>query len=169
MQDVRQCSKCGYLSIRHTDDHQLYEASSVYRNTGHVPHAFNRSADTFSRVPVCFVMAWPLDAEAPSEYHKNRDKIGVQDALKIIDKDRMCHEFTDWIPGHTPKEHREMMLSRELLREERKWREDQAERERQWRKEDRRSNLSYLIVAAVSAVIGAIAVLIAADKLPWFN
>jgi hypothetical protein len=125
---------------------------------------------------------------------KTRDDWSVHDAKTVIERERECAAFKEWVQGHSPKEHYEMKLlqeQREYERErdkaqrdwelkrlelerqrdkdERDWRLKQARRERRWRKEDRRSNGIQLIVAAIVGVVGAIATLIAASKLPWFN
>jgi hypothetical protein len=58
-------------------------------------------------------------------------------AAKIVmETERLCGDFRPWVPGLTPKEHIDMVFTETLLAAQNARAEAQAERERQWRKED---------------------------------
>jgi hypothetical protein len=111
-------------------------------------------------MPLCFAQKTELAADILSS---GLEHGGGRNA---IEKDRVCDSFTAWIPGFTPKEHREMYNHLEM----RKWQAEQekdsrawhAEREnasRAWQssesKKNRTANLcTALIAAIVSAFFG---------------
>ncbi|MDZ4687897.1 MAG: hypothetical protein SH850_22720 [Planctomycetaceae bacterium] len=130
--------------------------------------------------PVCFVNATNFHQEIGGEATQGS-------VLTAIKADRSCDEFVSWTQGFSPKEHAEM-LQQQALREwqrerddadrawrerqadrEHAWREQQADRERHWRKEDRRTAMMNLIVAAAVGLIGGAVTLIAANKLAWYQ
>jgi hypothetical protein len=59
------------------------------------------------------------------------------DAAKaFMQRERDCKKLTPWIPGLTPKEHIDMLATREMLDAQAARLDAQAAREREWRKED---------------------------------
>lgn len=162
---MAKCSECGYLTLRNVETLALEEASDRYRQDACRTTKTNRYLHEDS--PLCFVRAICFRSLLG-------DDTSVPNLVSVINQERACDHWIEWMQGFTPKEHAEMLQHEALLeyqrrhdREEREWRERQAERDRLWRKQDRWSALSMLLVAAASGVIGAVATLIAAGKLPW--
>jgi hypothetical protein len=60
----------------------------------------------------------------------------VQAGLAVIQMDRDCPKFIQWTPALTPKEHVDMLATREMLDAQAARLDAQAVREREWRKED---------------------------------
>ena len=91
--------------------------------------------------------------------------------LGAFQEPRECEAFTQWRQGFTPKEHAEMDdrkrerdWQREMAKEDRKWREDQASLAEERHNESMRTASR---VSLLSAVIGFAAAL-AAVVLAWF-
>lgn len=60
------------------------------------------------------------------------------------------------------------MFNLELLAQAERYRAEQAERDRQWRKEDRWSGFCMLVVAAAVGAASVVATLIASGKMAWY-
>jgi hypothetical protein len=109
-----------------------------------------------ARTPICFARKIPLAKmayERLGEMEKLPDvKFGLSDGvLGIIQQERICSEFIKWIPGSTPKEHREMMdRERMLQREDRR---DREQREWQERQERKRFNWNIIIFGLIVTAI----------------
>ena len=131
------CADCGFLALRDRNDGSLAEADSEYRITGS-PMARER----YKAGPICLMQAHDLNhavREAYEEcgkgmstattftewYLRGADPDDLLITASVIGKERCCPEFTKWLQGSTPKEHREML--------DRQWRMD---RQRKWDQED---------------------------------
>lgn len=160
MPDNVKCAECGYLAVRHVETRQLLDAEIAFREQGSLPS--RRSPDwigipIYDELPVCFARAVSFRQEIKTPASDER-------RLDCVQKQRNCDKITDWHQGFTPKEHREMLLSKEALeiqREEqandRIWRDTQATKDHEWRKEEaawRRKELWVMggIVTFVSVV-----------------
>ena len=154
------CADCGFLAVRDTDTREFSEVELGMLKEWEIPRSTLRPAfKRFEDVPVCFVLAARLT-------------VGV--VLEVIRTERKCSRFTPREHGFTPKDHREMELSRDLLRTQqeqrdhdrdwearqeaatREWQEKQ-ERERREREDTRDKINRYLGVAAIaSGLVGVL-------------
>lgn len=164
------CADCGFVALRKFPEQTLDEAPQEYRDTGNVPHQPQGGYVTYD-IAVCFMRAANLKQELDAE---TGYQSGHELHRRVINKQRECSQFTDWVQGFSPREHQEMIRQEKLLewqrdreKDDREWRDKQAERDRTWRREDRWSALCMLIVAAVSGVICSVATLIAGGRIPW--
>ena len=94
------CADCGFLALKRSMTPELDEAPKSYRISG-------KRLGTHKQSPVCFVRAYDLEWEVGWVV---RDLMRIE-TLKVIQKDRSdCPEWTPWIQGDSPKEHRRMLL-----------------------------------------------------------
>jgi hypothetical protein len=120
------CADCGFLAVRGTD-RILHEVERESRRTGRM------GSNILASAPTCFVQAADLQKEMVDSGSVDNK------AAAVINKDRVCPPaglsigFTPWIQGYTPKEHREMIDSREM----RAWQAEQREKDRVWQDEQR--------------------------------
>jgi len=89
-------------------------------------------------VPVCGIGVYDLGEEWQGNKLNAEQKLGdmANRAKEVMQKDRDCKKFTPRVWGLTPKEHIDMLATQEMLNAQAARAEAQAERERQWRKED---------------------------------
>ena len=98
---MKACNNCGFLARRGVEE-RITEAGKMFRNTG-------KSAD-FAFYPTCTAMAANLEQEFTALESVHAD----DPVLEVIQKDRSgCPEWTPWIRGFSPKEHREMLIRKE--------------------------------------------------------
>jgi hypothetical protein len=129
---VVKCSDCGYLAVRHLETRELWEAEGGCRETGEIPPDLNRPKNLYDEVPLCFERLRFFDPEQCAS------PAGRKEAQQM--EIGPCVGFVKWQHGFTPKEHREMLDRKELLKwqakredDDRQWRADQARGERTWR------------------------------------
>ncbi len=94
------CKDCGYLGVREANGTQLVNPDKTQREVGRAINGITEHC------PVCAIAAFDLPAE-------HRDPPGMnpsEHAANIMAKDRECHQFTDNMPGLSPKEHIDMNL-----------------------------------------------------------
>lgn len=126
------CADCGYLGVRHIENQTLVSPGEEQRRTGSPPTIEQggtiggRTLPVLDTRPVCAVRAFPLDEEL----------LASVSAKDVMQKDRPCGRSTPWIPGLTPKEHIDMIATQAMLDANLKAQKEQAQRERDWRKED---------------------------------
>ena len=130
------CVDCGYLGVREIDNQRLVNPGAEQRKSGQPPGNFNGVAITLVE-PICTVAAFDLEAEVSGP--------GPAPAAKVMDKDRECEQFTEWVPALTPKEHLDMNLlerqrdwQRQCEKEDREWREKCSREDKKWREEQAR-------------------------------
>ena len=123
------CAECGYLGIW---DMEWLHADEEFRREGVL-----RVAGRIFITPRCFAVA----ADLREEQRALREQgMGPGDANKsFLAKDRACGAWTEWRPGFTPKEHREM-IDAERLRE---WQANREDADRAWRERQRRDELEW--------------------------
>jgi hypothetical protein len=144
------CADCGFLAVRHMDTRALLDAEELLRVNGEIPSR-NTGMMIYDEWPVCFIRRANFRKEM-------NDNSGSPHRKKVLNDKRECDDgFTPWQQGLTPKEHLEMQLDH-------KWRMEQAEREREWRKEDialaekaMKVNIRSYLLAAVIGFAGALA------------
>jgi hypothetical protein len=160
-EDEGRCDTCGFLAMRFYHDAGLHEATQEFRELG-----LDTNAEAaITRLPFCIVQAARLDKEIEA-HHKSTQapnmSLGAPSIMAILQKkDRECREWTEWIPGFSPKEHLEMM-NRERMqkwqeeREEadRKWRTEQEEKTRQWQERMAKGRLHVdIVVFAIGVTV----------------
>ncbi len=107
------CADCGFLSIRKSDEGNskpCRETPPVTRETGHRPNT------DFETRPYCFVEAIPID-EAYRKAVTFNPPHGENDRARlfkgVIDEPRACDQFCQYVPGKSPMQMKEMILSEE--------------------------------------------------------
>jgi hypothetical protein len=119
------CQNCGFLSLRDGAT-RLIEADIEAREEGHTSHS------GCSSTPYCFLMAIRIDKEpGPAEVAAPKRFVA------IISRDRECSKFTDWHPGMSPKEHKEMIDEQRL----REWQEERRTADRAFQAQQRHDDI----------------------------
>jgi hypothetical protein len=107
-------------------------------------------------VPICFVQAYDILQSTREFAGKHEpDYLSVH---TFINDDRPCKSFTKWQQGFTPKEHRDMLDRQEF----RDWQAKRELEDKQFRKDEQRSNKRYRIAELVLVVVTILAILAAA-------
>ena len=95
------CNNCGLLARRYVIG-EIVEADDMFRETG--------KSTGIAPFPTCTAMA----ADLEQEYTALESVHAGDPVLKVIQKDRSdCPEWTPWMRGFSPKEHREMLIRKE--------------------------------------------------------
>lgn len=150
---MSKCVYCGYLSARNETTRKLEEVEERCRLDG------NLGQGKYVHIPICFVRSFNITKEVITlreKDEKRRDTVEWHKYVKeFINQERDCNLFTDWQQGFEPKEHREMLDNKAMI----KWQQEQRQFDLQWqenqRKEDRRWHIIELIVFGVISVLVA--------------
>ena len=111
------CSDCGFLALRSREDGALVEADAEYRRRGVVFVQRGARFESTERLPRCFVQRRDFVAG----YSYDPETVAAISIQVLIAEELECGPdatrlgFTQWIQGHTPKEHREMLDRHRLL------------------------------------------------------
>ncbi|MEE9201949.1 MAG: hypothetical protein V3U31_01985 [Dehalococcoidia bacterium] len=141
------------------------EAEQTFRKTGSLPQG---KVPVYESLPLCFARAYDLRKEVRMHIPKEiQDRELIErmvnptedDAFAMLQSERQCNSFTDWIQGFTPKEHREM-IDRKLMLE---WQTEREEADKKWREKERAADRALLLklalvaggFALLAAIIGA--------------
>ena len=101
MLKLNACSNCGLLARREVFG-EVAEADMRFRQSG--------ISTGLALFPTCTAMAADLEREL-TKLNSNESGDAI---LKVIQKDRSdCPEWTPWMRGFSPKEHREMLIRKE--------------------------------------------------------
>ena len=130
-----QCCNCGFLAVRDFYTRALREVDETMREKW-VPFVIPpKEADPCEQAPLCSALAVSLKSEVDT---KSDGHVNKQTVIAVLRKPRLCNKFTQWVPGFTPKEHKEMMhekylqeLAQEQKESERKWQEERRESDRE--------------------------------------
>jgi hypothetical protein len=153
------CADCGFLAVKHPKNRTLCEVELNLREQGKewpkTPDGLNSLYDT---IPICFVRA----AKLAEEMHGT----GGASFYHVIRRERDCIAFTFWQQGFSPREHKEMLDSKEQRAwQEARHKEDQAFQERmradertfqvQQKNSDRRWQFVMVVLGAGLTALGA--------------
>ena len=85
-----------------------------------IPADVGKQYELYERIPVCFVRAIELGKEVPENEIRGND-VRKLTVLSIINKERECDGFSEWIQGTSPKEHQvtSMLVAEKRRQEER--------------------------------------------------
>lgn len=165
---MHRCKDCGYLSAWRTDLLQFDSAPSRFRETGRMPMN-QQGHPIYALNPTCS-MNMPLGGIANQSLS---DDSTDGDRKAIIDRAHDCAKFSTLQTGLSPKEHLEMDMLREQLKEQRAWQVVESDNAKKRHDEgmaamqaSARLNARYLLM---SAVISAISVLLAVVIAKWIG
>jgi hypothetical protein len=128
---MARCVDCGFL-CRYEREQGYVEFSYDMRKE------FMDGANLRLKDPRCFVLAFDL----PSECESSTDP--VSRIGHVIAKERPCDSCVPYRPGYPPKDH-EAMLN---MQEQRKWEQDQRDRDRDWQEKRRTEDLRWQVEQA---------------------
>lgn len=128
------CADCGYLGVRHVDRQILVSPSEKQRQTGQPETVDLGSGMAHCITEDLFVCAMGTRS-LYAECEKARNESGRLSLAKVLET-HGCEKSVERIPALTPKEHIDMLATREMLDSQNARVESQAEREREWRRED---------------------------------
>ncbi len=123
------CSECGFLALRNLDTRQLDEADKTFRdygNTTTIEHWQEGPIDT-SKYPATRHDYRPVCLARKADFYdllekRRKDSPGKTMSQGLVKDEiqskRCCDKFTKWDQGFNPKEHREMIERKSLI----KWR-----------------------------------------------
>jgi hypothetical protein len=131
------CADCGFVGVRDQETKTLLELDQDARAKGKLPGHLLGSALLEGKVvmigqPRCFMVAFDLLDECKNIGGENA-------ALAVIQVERQCPSFTQWHPGYSPKEHREMLFRIEEKKLDILQREKDREAEETRRQNDRKA------------------------------
>ena len=139
------CDKCGFLALCNIDDRHLTEADRVYRTTAEPPKSREWEVAEYDNIPICF----RTKANLREEIKEQETKVLPKDILAVIQQERLCSEFEDWIQGFSPKEHLEMLIRQKEL-------ERQEQMSQQLANVASKRELRIVIVAGIFVMLGAL-------------
>ncbi len=167
---MAKCETCGFLALRRKSDDALVEANDNYRKTGYTGH-YPDLTHPLHLLPLCFARACNLQAElgwgtfSESQAHSAFDAQTTAAAfgypnqvLSVLGNDRpQCEgKWVHWEQGFTPKEHREMLDRKEML----KWQKEREESDRAFQEKEAAENRKWRFREFVVAVIGVIVLIV---------
>jgi hypothetical protein len=130
-----QCVNCGLLAIRHSRTNELHEVDALRRENWKRPYPSSeppvQNATEYSPVPVCFVRAANLPDEVGKAPYDDR-------VSTVVLKERDCKQFEPWQQGYLPREHQDMILTREMLARQRQEKIDDKEYRDKQREQDQK-------------------------------
>lgn len=125
------CADCGFLTMRNQYTGEWDEMDREYRETGNPPTRKRLRNDEstvrplgstdriypYNNIPMCFIGARDEfeDFTVDPETVRQRDGYPAAMVLEILQKERVCGEFTPRKIGLTPKDHREMLDKQKML------------------------------------------------------
>jgi len=132
------CFDCGLLGVRGQDG-QLWEVDEESRRLAMPPSKISRD-----QLFICAARRIGFN-QSPG------------DMKAALEKERDCQSFTEWSPGSTPKEHKEMDREEFLLKtqqeekeRDRKWRERQESNQQTWLDKQARHQARTIMVSIVA-------------------
>lgn len=143
---MAKCIMCGFLSLRNAQTDRLEEIPGNRRSAGSFALA------TYGGIH-CSEKVFCLELEM-----RQAGGTGREQYQEIVNKERDCPRFTEWIEGYSPRDHRDMYNEKMLLeiqetqrekervwqdeqkRKEREYHEEQRHRDREWQEEQRRQD-----------------------------
>jgi hypothetical protein len=100
------------MAIWNSMDLRLLEAPEEFRREGQLQNHHN-SMNTCA--PTCFIRKADLANEVMTDPELT-PIISLQNGIRqVIQRERTCNGFTPWMQGFHPKEHREMLLNKEMI------------------------------------------------------
>ncbi len=177
------CVNCGLLALRDAETENVCEVTESTRSSG--THKSSRGSTTDAKV-FCFAKSPAFQAPPETTSRDMRSARGyLHPVVTIINDDRACNQFQEWIPGKSPKEHEDMpqvaethRIAADAERRDIEFREATEQRIVKWRAEDkewregveanidRRHHANYF-ANFLLALLGAVIALIGSKLLPW--
>ncbi len=154
---MAKCAECGFLAARNSHNRQLEEVENVFREEGKPSLIYDKDAllgmgGRHESEPLCFAQVYDLRSEFMASTLENHPSYSIPDnesIRSVIHETRKCNNFVRWQQGFTPKEHREMIDRKEML----KWQADREDADRKWReKQDKK----LVIIAGGFTILGAL-------------
>ena len=139
--DVHRCSECGLMGIRSDGERKLIEAEWLLREEGQPP-----SSGVSERLPECLVRAGLEQREFAGREQKH--------VKETVNRDRHCDRFTTWIPGHSPRQHLEMIELEEIRQADREFQKAREDAQRAHNRRTLMVSLAEVAIAACSAFKG---------------
>lgn len=160
--EKKRCIDCGYLAVRDKESRQLEEAER--NETGNIAfpdvRRWGGGMAPKNDLPICFARNCNLQSEYGAKLPE-KDAWEAKIRQVLIER-RLCSDFTPWIQGFTPKEHREM-IDRQWMQKHLEERED-ADRKWRGRQENSHSRQEWLRYVFLG-IVTIVATLIATGKI----
>ena len=108
-----QCSKCGFLSVWLRLQRRFEEALGQFRESGY-PEAIQNDEGYFHAK--CFIRKHDLVGELESNSQSAVARVISYGSavVEVINAERKCDGYINWMQGFNPKEHQEM-LDRQIM------------------------------------------------------
>ena len=135
------CADCGFLEAREVQTRQVAEVEPQMRSDWRQSPTSRSNGFVYIDRPLCFANVPEFDTElgAFGDSSVGRPEILLK-ADAVIHRERECGAFTKWQPGHTPKEHQEMLLNAETIERQERYRIEQVERDHVYQEEQRQKD-----------------------------
>ena len=151
------CLACAMLARRRCSDDQLVEVGAHFRRTGDVEFT-QSNALAYDIYPVCF-----LEEEGFRSMEINGAEPGAP-LHAILNTPVPCSRFVQWEQGYSPKERLQMIETRLMIEDQRRWqeRQDAAADAREKREASQRSLefgfrvIEVLLIGGLGIVISAL-------------
>ena len=178
------CSECGFLTFRRRETRALSEAELRTRLDGWLPSDGNYHV--YETLPLCFRgerdfvgdIRRNMVARGKSENDAAAEALdpGQPDRQVIFDEIE-CSWFFKHVPGHTPKEHLDMLLfheerahQRQIVDDQRHFQSGMASDDRSWRHEEsERQRLFHTRIVVIGGLLGILAAVVGASLAWWLT
>ena len=107
------CHNCGFLAIWNSVDLELLEAPEHFRREGSLA---NHNKTLLTCAPKCFIRKADLERELVTDTHLRHIYNLGEGIKRVIQQERSCDGFTTWHQGFHPKEHKEMLISEQMIK-----------------------------------------------------
>lgn len=178
------CSECGFLTFRHRASRELAEAEFRTRVDAWLPAAGGYYV--YETLPLCFrgQRDFVHDVELSMLASGKRKEDAEVEALdpgqpqrQVIFEPIECSWFFLHVPGHTPKEHLDMLFFQEerahqqqMHDEQRVFQEKMTRGDQQWRREEgvRQRDFQMRLVV-IAGILGTLAAVVGAGLSWWLT
>jgi hypothetical protein len=128
MPDAVRCRDCGFLAL-HGNQGEVLELGLRARETKAQSWGTELNEISQHFEPFCFARAMDLKLYFQKDYEK---------IVQTINQQRQCAQFVEWQTGLSPRGHKEMILSKQMIESQERFQAEQRERDRQWQEEMKR-------------------------------
>ncbi|MGA2158114.1 MAG: hypothetical protein ABSG90_02730 [Dehalococcoidia bacterium] len=117
------CATCGYLGSRNSETRHLEETDYTTREKGIIPLYFREDKiyHPTHTVPFCSRHVIDLEYEAGIKNQTPDINLIPKKILPVMQAERDCKSWIQWMEGFTPQEHRQMEFEEKVRQSDKRW------------------------------------------------